>query len=303
MALTLYNINKWYKMLVGKSAMHVNQNVGKYFSVVTITGYYNNLTEKVNIEPQWLETNKIISVKQPDGNNVVFPVAVFQYALGCFDLYLNTKERIYLNKFLDYAQWTLEKQDNLGRWDNFSHAYPDSPYGAMAQGEAASVLIRAYIYTKDEKYFDAAKKGIDYMLKPLSEGGTSLYLNGDLLLMEYTHLPAVLNGWIFAWWGLYDYVKMTNDKGFYKEILEKSLFSLIKYLPQFKTRFWSKYDLSEKLTSPFYHNLHIAQMEAMYKLTNYQIFNDYANMWRKQLNNPFIKSFAFMIKAIQKIKE
>lgn len=303
MAITLYNINKWYKMLVGKSAMHVNQDIGKCFSNKEITGYYNNLTEKVTIEPQWLKTEEIVSVKQPDGKYVIFPVAVFQYALGCYDLYLSTKNDIYINKFLDYAQWTLVNQDEFGRWDNFSHTYPNAPYGAMAQGEAASVLIRAYIYTKKEEFIDAARKAIEYMLKSITEGGTSLYQSNDLLLKEYTHLPVVLNGWIFAWWGLYDYVVAINDTGLYKEKLDQSLHSLIKYLPKFKNSFWSKYDLSSKLTSPFYHNLHIAQMEAMYKLTGLQIFNNYAIMWRKQLNNPFIKSLAFIIKAVQKIKE
>lgn len=58
------------------------------------------------------------------------------------------------------------------------------------------------------------------MLKPINHGGTSIYEGDDLLFAEYTHLPVVLNGWIFAWWGLYDYVVVTGDKGYYKDKLD-----------------------------------------------------------------------------------
>ena len=44
MALNIYNIRKWYRMLSGKSIMHVNQDLGRLFDVDIIKGYYNNLT-------------------------------------------------------------------------------------------------------------------------------------------------------------------------------------------------------------------------------------------------------------------
>ena len=44
----------------------------------------------------------------------------------------------------------------------------------------------------------------------------------------------VLNGSIFSWWGLYDYVLATNDVGKYKDALDKTLKSLIKSLPWYK---------------------------------------------------------------------
>lgn len=303
MSVSIYQLKRWIKMLSGKSPEHVVQDTGKCFSTKCIRGYYNDLSGKVDIDPLWLRTNNILTIKHCDGTHIVFPVAIFQYALGCFDLYLLTNEKVYWNKFLQYADWTLNNQDSLGRWSNFKHVYPNSPYGAMAQGEAVSVLIRAYEYTKDEKYMDSARLGIDFMLKSISDGGTSLYKNGDLLFKEYTHLPVVLNGWIFSWWGLYDYVVATNDKGAYFMALKNSLETLINYLPQFDCHFWSKYDLGSKLTSPFYHKLHIAQLKVMYELTGKTVFLYYARKWEKQLRRPLNKSLAFIIKAIQKIME
>ena len=43
MAINIYNIKKWYKMLTGKSVLHVNQDLGKYFEAKELKGYYNNM--------------------------------------------------------------------------------------------------------------------------------------------------------------------------------------------------------------------------------------------------------------------
>ena len=303
MALTLYNIKKWYRMLRGKSSFHVHQDIGKYFLKGHIRGYYNNLTEKVCMEQHWVDTLDIPTILQPHRATIIFPVAVFQYNLGLYDLFLQTAQEKYLKKFMQLADWSIASQDESGRWNNFFHVYPNNPYSAMAQGEGASFLIRAYLQTSDEKYIDAAKKAIDFMLKPVEEGGTTLYAENDIFFKEYTHLPVVLNGWIFAWWGLYDYSLIAKDCGSYSQILQQSCETIIRYLPLFNTRYWSKYDLSNRLTSPFYHRLHIAQMQAMFQLTDIAIFDEYANLWTRQLDNPINKWRAFFVKASQKILE
>lgn len=170
---------------------------------------------------------------QLDGQYIYFPVAIFQYALGCYDLWLIEKDEVYKNKFIQCALWTLDKQDDEGRWDNFSHIYKNAPYGAMAQGEGASVLLRAYALTGKVNYREAAQKAVDFMLQDIVRGGTTDYAGGKIVFQEYTNLPTVLNGWIFAWWGLYDYVIASNDNGKYKRILDKSLETLIESLPLF----------------------------------------------------------------------
>ena len=303
MSLNKYNIEKWYKMLTGKSVLHVNQDIGKSFSSTEVKGYYNNLMEKVTKEPQLVYNDQLPTTKQPGNTVIVFPVAVFQYGLGCYDLYLETGDQNYLRKFKQLADWTLDSQDSEGRWANFEYAFPDHPFGAMAQGEAASVLIRAYVETKEEKYLKAAQKGLDFMLLPHEKGGTTLYEDGYTIFMEYTHLPVVLNGWIFAWWGLYDFVTITSDTGKYKEVMDSSCKSLIALLPKFRTCYWSKYDLDYRIASPFYHNLHVAQMSAMYQLTKLDTFKVYADTWKKQQGCSWNKCLAFVIKAYQKIIE
>ena len=298
----MLQLRRWCLMLTGKSIWHVNQDIGKCFSVDAIRGYYNNMTEKVTKLPNLLENNRL-PLLNTGTKEVEMPVAIFQYGLGAYDLYLQTGENRYMKKFNQTVKWAIEHQDKDGRWNTFFYIYPENPYGAMAQGEGASLLLRAYVQTGDEKYLEVAQKAIDYMTKSIEKGGTTIYDKDNVVFAEYTHLPIVMNGWIFALWGLYDYVLATKDEGQYRELLSKSCETLIKYLPQFKTRYWSKYDLAGMIASPFYHNLHIAQMQAMYQLTGKSIFDEYAKRWEEQQSKVLNKGLALFVKAIQKLKE
>lgn len=289
-------------MLTGKSIWHVNQDMGKCFEVDSIKGYYNNLTEKVTKMPELLE-NDALPMLETDKGDIKMPVAIFQYGLGAYDLYLQTKDEKYYKKFEQTVKWALKHQDEMGRWNTFFYVYPNNPYGAMSQGEGTSLLLRAFVETNNDLYLSAAQKAIDYMLLPIEKGGTTKYDDKDVMFAEYTHLPIVMNGWIFAWWGLYDYVLATDDDGYYKDLLDRSCLTLAKYLSDFKTSYWSKYDLAGMMASPFYHNLHIAQMQVMYKLTGYIIFNEYALRWEKQQKSILCKSTAFVKKAMQKLAE
>ena len=302
MAITIYNIKKWYKMLSGKSVLHVNQDLGRHFCKTEIKGYYNNMKEKVIFAHHLVESTDMPLLNTESGRTFYFPVAIFQFSFGLLDLYYETGKEVYLHKFRQCADWSLSHQLENGAWDNFSYIYKDYPYGAMAQGEGASLLVRAYINFKDTRYLEAAKKAISFMLKDVKDGGCTLYEGNDLVLLEYQHLPIVLNGWIFSWWGIYDYYLATKDLDI-KMAMDSSLKTLVKYLPRFSNQYWSMYDIDGKITSPFYHNLHIAQMKAMYALTNISEFDLFAKKWEKEQSNILFKCFAFIKKSFQKIIE
>lgn len=302
MAVNIYNIRKWYKMLTGKSILHVNQGIGKCYSVDEVKGYYNDLTEKVTRVPELLESVELPKLKTEKDETIEFPTAIFQYGLGAYDLFLQNKDEQYLKKVKQCAEWALSKQEADGAWNNFYYIYPDHPFCAMAQGEGASLLVRAYLAFGEQSYLDAAQKALDFMLKDISDGGVSRYDNGELILMEYSHCSPVMNGWIFALWGLADYLKVDTNAQF-EAAYRKTVATLVKKMDQFKYPFWSKYDISGKIASPFYHHLHIAQMQAMYDLTKEKCFKSYADKWAKQERNVFCKGTAFIIKAFQKIFE
>lgn len=302
MGISIYKIKKWYKIITGTSIMHVNQNMGKSFKPGALEGYFNNLTEKVLKDTVSLENKTLPSAEDESGNPVVFPVAIFQYGLGAYDLFLQTAQEQYRHQFLLCAQWAFDNQLESGAWSNFYFVYPDNPYGAMCQGEGSSLMLRAHKLTGEEKYLAAAKKALDFMLLPIEQGGTAKYNGEELVLLEYTHLPAVLNGWVFALAGLYDMVVADYGEK-YEAALHQTIKTLVKYLPKFDSGYWSLYDLGGKLTSPFYHNLHIAQMQALALMTGEDIFDQFAEKWAKYEKNPLKKGIAFSKKAIQKILE
>lgn len=289
-------------MLTGKSVLHVNQDIGKHFERNELCGYYNNMKEKVSYMPHIVDSDDMPVLRTESGVDFHFPVAIFQFSFGLLDFYYETREEKYLKKFHQCAEWAINNQMENGAWDNFSYIYVNNPYGAMAQGEGASLLLRAYKLFDDKKYLKAAEKAIRFMLSDVKDGGCTLYDKEFVVFLEYSHLPAVLNGWIFSWWGLYDYYLVTGDNGIYS-IMQKSLKTLIKNLPLFTCRYWSNYDLGGKIASPFYHNLHIAQMQAMFILTREKVFDDYSTLWESQQKNHLYKTMAFIKKSIQKIVE
>lgn len=302
MAINAKNIRYWYLMLTGQSVYHVHQNIGAFFDKNELRGYYNDMREKVKKAPEFVDSNEMPSILTKENKKFLFPVGIFQYGFGLLDLYYETQENAYLAKFLKCAEWALQNQLSNGAWDNFSFYYPNNPYGAMAQGQGASLLLRAYRINNDEHYLDASRKAIDFMLKDKDQGGCTSYENGMVVLLEYPHRKAVLNGWIFALWGLYDYCLVTHDS-YYQSLLNKTCYSLNKMINLFVKSYWSVYDLEGRLASPFYHNLHIAQLQAMYELIGDKLFHEIAIKWKRQQNNPLCKGYAFLVKSIQKVIE
>lgn len=287
-------------MLLGRSILHVNQNEGKIYSKDHIQGYYNNLTEKVTRSQDELVPKSHVDT----GEEIYFSIGVFQYGLGAYDLYLMSEkqDKHMLEKVIACADWGTTHQQEDGAWVTFDFENPDYPYSAMAQGEGISLLLRAYLETKDKRYTDAADKALRFMLLPFEEGGPTKYEGEHVFFYERPREPLILNGWIFALWGVMDYVKFTNDPTA-KKVLDRTIESLEKKLPTFSLPYWSMYDEGKRICSPFYHKLHIAQLRVMYDLTGKPVFNEYADKWQHYQNNWLNRKLAFLRKACQKVFE
>lgn len=299
MGISVYKIKKWCKMLSGNSISHVNQGIGTCYSKEKVAGYYNNLTEKVTKDdPSILVPKYYVDT----GEKINFSIGIFQYGLGAYDLFLKTGDAQYKEKLLACADWAVENQQEDGSWVTFAYKKTQNPYSSMAQGEGISMLIRAHIATKDEKYMKAAQKAKDFLLKSVSDGGVTGYENGDVVFYEAVGYPIILNGWIFSLWGLYDYCKYTDDVQA-KAQLELTLDSLKRKIPEFDMGYWSKYDIKKRVCSPFYHKLHIAQLTVMYDLFGDDIYKVYAEKWERYQNRFLNPKRAFIKKAMQKIFE
>ena len=301
MGVSFYKIKKWTKMIMGKSVHHVRQDEGKVYSRDSVRGYYNNLTEKVT--RFGLEGDTIPKTFVDNGEEIYFTIAIFQYGLGAYDLYLINNDNNMLNKAIACANWTIKNQEENGGWKTFEYKNKEQPYSAMAQGEGISLLLRVYLETKDEKFLKSAMKAKDFLLSTIEDGGVSLCIDDDIFFYECTFEPLILNGWIFALWGLYDYCKVVDD-GMAKEKLTITLNSLKRALPKFDIKYWSVYqEDGKRICSPFYHKLHIAQLRVMYDLFGDKIFKEYADKWDKYQKSFWKRTRAYIKKVCQKVCE
>lgn len=287
-------------MLSGRSISHVNQGVGKIYSKAEVLGYYNDLTEKVT--KRTVPSNTVPVSVVDSGKEIYFPIEIFQYGLGAYDLYLQNHNDDFLQKAYVCADWAVSNQESSGAWVTFAHENKEHPFSAMSQGEGISLLLRTYMASKKESYLDVARKAVSFLLKSIDDGGVAKYDGDNIYLMEYFYRPLILNGWIFALWGLFDYCKIVDDS-VAKDALSKTLKSLEKKLPEFDIGYWSLYAEGKMLASPFYHKLHIAQLNALFDLTGNNVYKKYAKQWDHYQNSFLLSKYAFIKKAFQKIFE
>jgi len=296
-------LKRWKNMLFGKSAFHVEQGKGKCYSKENIKGYYNDLTNKVS-EKTILDESGIPINMTIANVETYFPITIFQYALGLYDLYLIENKKEYLEKFINIADWTIANQENDGMWDCMGKLKDKAheTQSSMCQSEGVSVLLRAYVETNEMKYYKAATKAIDFMIKDINKGGTCLYKNGEVIFQEYVskYNLSVLNGWIFSVFGLFDYTLISPEKK-YKEILYRTIDSMSKQLKNYDRKYWSNYDLKGTIASPSYHDIHIKQLEILYELFGKEEFKFFANKWKKCQKSKLKKMLAMLIKVKQKI--
>ena len=285
-------------MLIGKSIFHVNQNEGVNYSFHSILGYYNDLSEKVTKDKEHYNITEPFLL---DGQTVLFPISIFQYGLGAYDLYLSSNNNLMYEKFISHANWALINQNDEGGWSSFHFKSEKHSYSAMAQGEGISLLLRAYTETKNQRFLDGAKNALNFMLKDISNGGTAYENDSELVLLEFTDLPVVYNGWMFAIFGLIDYLILVQDPVI-EQKLQKTINTLRNYLSYMDNGYWSMYRKDKTIASRFYHKLHIAQLSVLYKYTKDESFNIYALKFKRYDSIMLFRLKAFVVKVIQKIK-
>lgn len=244
------------------------------------------------------------------------PIAISQYGLGNYNLFLRTGSKERYQKFLKIAHWLVENlevnENGVYVWNHhFDWEYRDklrAPwYSALAQGQGISLLVRAYQETKIRHYSDAAEKAFFSFLKEVDEGGVK-YMDEDgyvwfeeAIVDPPTH---ILNGFIWASWGIYDYFLLTGDKSA-KNLFNEAVETLRNKLVEFDIGFWSLYEQSgtrlKMIASPFYHSLHIVQLKIMYKLTGDPIFLHYAQKWTDYQKSKIRRNFALICKIAFKL--
>jgi heparosan-N-sulfate-glucuronate 5-epimerase len=244
------------------------------------------------------------------------PIAIAQWGLGNHSLFLRGKVPGRQKKSIAAARWLCSNlQPNAHGIFVWNHYFDweyrtrlKAPwYSGLAQGQGVSMLLRAHRETGEARFLDAADRAFAAFLKPMNEGGVTFTDDrGNLWFEEYIVSPPthILNGFIWAIWGVYDYFISTGDPTA-GQIFEAAVQTLRANLSRYDFGFWSLYEQSgtrmPMVASRFYHRLHIVQLRVMYRITGDDLFAQYADRWERYMLSRAKRTRALCYKSAFKL--
>jgi heparosan-N-sulfate-glucuronate 5-epimerase len=295
---------------------HEVPEMNHHFQPEELGEYYMTFTAKANYQGHYDQGGIPLLNYHGKVGLQYNPIAIAQYGLANYNLYCRTGDFKRRDRFLISADWlvaNLERNSaSLWVWHHhFDWEYRTrlkAPwYSALAQGQGISLLVRAYNERHEPVYLDTARLAFEAFLKPVEEGGVICFDGeGFTWLEEYIVSPPthILNGFIWACWGVYDYFLATGDLRAQKLFYE-SIRTLTFNLPRYDIGFWSLYEQSgtrlKMIASPFYHRLHIVQLEVLYRLTGEVTFRHYAARWDRYRSSDLKRMAAFIYKVLFKL--
>jgi heparosan-N-sulfate-glucuronate 5-epimerase len=229
------------------------------------------------------------------------PIDICQYGLQRHADWVRTGDGHARAGFLAQADWAASAQTNRGDIAGvYTFPYAWRRYAcdagfcsAMAQGEAISLLLRAFQETGNDRYRQRAVAAASSYLRTIEEGGVMWRgPDGAVIFEEAAATPAshILNGWIYALWGLFELHLVVDDPAL-KDLYEKSLVTLRTYLPYYSGRDWSYYNLLvcpsgfRKYATLKYHCFHIAQLSVLTSMTGDSYYANVASHWQSHLDS------------------
>lgn len=244
------------------------------------------------------------------------PIAIAQWGLGNYNLFSRNGSAAARSKFLMASDWLCERlEKNSHGLDVWNHYFDweyrqtlKAPwYSGLAQGQAISLLVRAHADTGKQKYLSSAALAFRSFLADVASGGVIFEdAEKNIWFEEYLVSPPthILNGFIWAAWGVYDYFLATGSREA-MTLFAGAIKTLEKNLSRYDLGFWSRYELSgtrlPMIASPFYHRLHVTQLRVMYRITSEKIFDRYAGRWEGYARSRANGSRALCYKGVFKL--
>lgn len=292
----------------------------------------------LNFKPQPKTLNRLISTFDENGiplNNAYidvknpklhyYPISIGQYGLSIFHAYLDNSDNTHKAHFLRIANWFYDNaslDERLGAYWLTDVDKPEfqvfEPWkSAFSQSRALSILLRAWQITKDQKYFDLAKKALIPYEYSITEGGVRAGVKkNDAVYEEYvaSEPTRILDGAIFSLFGLNDAVRAFEKIDFESYEKAKSLFDdgimgLIHWLPKYDMGYWFFYNRCEIEGYPTndpctinYLKLVSVQLEILHSITGEKTFKEYVEKFRRyQKPQNIVKMYIEKYKALKKL--
>lgn len=240
------------------------------------------------------------------------PLTIAQYALTVYGRYLHGGDEADRERFLEVMEGLLKRQDEDGAfrymftWEYHLGEEPFEPgwVSGLTQGVALSALARAYDLTGDERFREAGDVSLEFMLTPISEGGTLTTLEdlapelaNYVFISEYPHDPVyyTLNGFMYSMVGLYDWADVmagTPGADLAARYLECTTKTLELILPLYDVGGFTAYDLAQVMLgaestnlNPHYHAVHIYLLHALDSIEENARFKMFEERWAEYVDS------------------
>jgi hypothetical protein len=239
-----------------------------------------------------------------------FPVDVIQLGLGALQHARADSDWLaVVSEVVAWIERTMDGQGLIACRLLMPHTYPLAPpwHSSLAQGEAASLLVRsARVFARDD-LLDLADRAVAPLLDP--ESALVAVTPDGPVLQEYPTTPPahVLNGWITSLCGVYDVAHARGTDGSARgpaaAAFQAGVAALAVRLHLYRTPIgWSRYDLyphaATNVASPFYHRLHVGHLRMLDALAPHEVFRHTADDWERAAANPALRSFAVSRKVL-----
>ena len=244
------------------------------------------------------------------------PIAIAQYGLGNYNRWTEEGDEDRRARFLEAADWmvnSLEPNEaGVAVWKHhFDWEYrtplPSGWYSALSQGQGLSLLVRAYRETGEARFREAADAAFVSFLLEMEEGGVVHTDAEGVLWFEETVVDPpthILNGYLWASWGIYDYMLETGRPEA-EHVWREAVKTLSTRLDRFDIGYWSLYDEAgtwlPNVASRFYHALHVVQLRVMHRLTGMRVFRDRAERWDRFQRSRARRALALAHKSLFKV--
>ncbi len=245
----------------------------------------------------------------------VNPVSAAQYGLAHLQHYWDTGQESYLALARQVAEALVrsggeEKEGLVWRYPVPIKGSTDW-LSALAQGQAASLLLRVGFLAGEGWYLSKARRVLHPFLRRISDGGVQTLLNGDVWFEEYSVSPPpyTLNGFVVALLSIRDAAFLLEEDT-YSKLFEEGMDTLERRLALFNVNGWSRYDLTQvelgplataNLASPFYHRFHIELLRILEHFAVGEVIETQRENWTESLDRGTVFYRALLEKSLYRL--
>lgn len=238
--------------------------------------------------------------RRDTGQRADHPVVYAQYGISALMEYERTGNPVWLNRAIRNADRLVQiRTEREGAWwypYPFSWSYIDRTlsapwWSAMGQGQALSLFVRLADATGQAKWQTAADRTWQTFTQAWSEKEpwARVIIDGHLYLEEYAGDVApllVLNGQIFAIFGLYDYWAATGSPDAAR-VLDGAATTVLEMMPRVRNpgdvSFYCGH--ADYCRQPYwqnrkYHEIHSWQLATLGTITDDERFDEWADLLR-----------------------